>query len=100
MDSYLEVKCLVCNNISHLFEDLIEQPGYKCSHCGTPMAKSQWRRAKVNFYVAEELLRQTAAALGNGASACEVRLFDVACRCQNGLPVTFGTTYRVTDNAE
>jgi len=96
MGTYLEVTCLRCGDISCLYEDQIEEKEYQCPCCGMVMSKSQWRKAKINFYVAEELLRQAAGVLGDESSAVEFRGFDFVCRSTTGLPIMFETDTRVT----
>lgn len=96
MGVYLVIECLACGEKVCIGEDRIDQPEYRCPHCGIQMAKSQWHRAKVDYFVSEELLRQAATLLGDELQAVEIRAFDVACYGPNGLPVTFNTSCNVT----
>lgn len=76
---HLEVTCLLCGDVAMLYEDQIDQLDYICSKCGTIMAKSQWRRAKANYYFAEELTRQVFGAIGIRETVPEIRAFEVLC---------------------
>ena len=100
MGVYLEVMCLMCGDVFTIGDDKIDRPECECPHCHTKMSKSQWRRAKVNFFVAEELLRQAAGALGDEELMVEARLFDYVCRGPNGLPVSFGVNLQVSASEE
>ena len=93
---YLEVRCLICGHTSYVDGEHIDDPDYRCPHCGVQMAKSQWRKSKVSFFVGEELLRQAAGLLGDESATVEVQAFHVACKGPGGIPVEFNTDYQIS----
>lgn len=98
MRAYLEITCYRCGSVSKVTEDQIDmQQDYICPDCGVTMDRNQWRKEKIRYYAAEELLRQAEFILGVTESAHEIHLFDVVCRGVNGVVVPINATCQVTN---